>query len=82
MPYKTAGILSLAVVATMFILPAVAVGILLPSLSDPIPWYDRIILEVSAFFLTWRFVLVMPTIGLFFTVATLTELLTGPKEEP
>lgn len=76
MRYKTAGILSLLLVGSMFVLPAAVMTLLFPWLKDPLTWYERMILDATIFLLSWRFLLALPIVGLLFTAATLTELIT------
>jgi hypothetical protein len=77
--HKTAAIWSavlVAVTAGMFALPAAVWAVFLPSLKqglpDPIPDYERILLEVAVFCGTWKWmlaILALPIIGSLFTVA-------------
>ena len=83
MRYRTAAILSAALVvvtAGMFGLPAAVWAVFLPSLKqslpDPIPGYERILLEVA--FLCSRFkwmvaLLALPIVVVLFTVAEFTS---------
>jgi len=61
----------------MFVLPAAVWAAFLPSLKqglpDPIPGYERILLEVAVFCVTWRFLLALPIAAVLFTVAGFTN---------
>lgn len=76
---RTAAILCFGLVAVMFGLPAIILAVFLPSLRqglhDPIPIYERILLEFAAFCLHWRWLIALPTggLGLLFTIAELTR---------
>jgi hypothetical protein len=70
--YRTAAAISVGMVAVMFGLPAAVEAFLLPGLTDPVPFHEQMILEVTIFFLTWRFFLLLPAIVLPFVVATFT----------
>jgi hypothetical protein len=77
--HKTAAIWSavlVAVTAGMFALPAAVWEVFLPSLKqglpDPIPGYEKVLLEVAVFCGTWKWMLALlafPIIGVLFTVA-------------
>ncbi len=77
MRYKTAAISCFALVGGMFALPAMILGVFLPSLKsgipDPIPAYERILLEIAVFCVEWKWLLAVPsaTLGLAFTGAAL-----------
>jgi hypothetical protein len=81
--YRTAAILSAVLVvltAGMFGLPAAVWAVFLPSLKlglpDPIPGYERILLEVAVFCsrLKWMLaILALPIVAVLFTVAELTS---------
>jgi hypothetical protein len=77
MRYRTAAILSVVLIGGMFGLPAAVLAAFLPSssqgLSTPIPGYERILLGVAVFFLTWRFFLALPIVSVLFTVAAFTH---------
>ncbi len=77
MRYKTAAILSVLLVGGMFVFPAVVLAIYLPSLKqdlpNPLPIYEQVLLEISAFCLTWRFLLTLPIVSVLFTIAGLTN---------
>ncbi len=79
MRFKTAAIWSavlVAVTAGMFALPAAVWAVFLPSLKqglpDPIPGYERVLLEVAVFCTTWKWMLALialPMVTVLFTVA-------------
>jgi hypothetical protein len=81
--YKTAAIWSavlVVVTAGMFALPAAVWAVFLPSLKqalpDPIPGYERVLLEVAVFCgrVKWMLaILALPIIGALFTVAEFTS---------
>ena len=77
MRYKTAAILSVVLVGGMFVFPAVILAIFLPSLRqglpNPLPVYEQVLLEISAFCLTWRFLLALPILSVLFTIAGFTN---------
>lgn len=77
MRFRTAAIWSLVLIGGMFVLPKAVMAALLPSLQQgvPIPLYERILLGVAVFFLTFRFFLVLPILALLFTVAGFTNAL-------
>ena len=72
MRYRTAAAISFGMIAVMFGLPAAVEAFLLPGLTDPVPFHEQMILEVTIFFLTWRFLLILPAIALPFIIATFT----------
>ncbi len=57
MRYRTAAILSVVLIGGMFVLPAAVKDILLPSLEQGviIPLYERILLGLSVFCLSFRY---------------------------
>jgi hypothetical protein len=61
----------------MFAVPATIWAVFLPSLRqglpDPIPFYERVLLEVAVFCGSWKWLLALPavTLGLAFTGAAL-----------
>lgn len=61
------------VIGAMFLFPAVIMAVFLPSLKlglpNPIPFYERVLLETAVFCMRWRFILLFPIIGASFTVA-------------
>jgi hypothetical protein len=75
--YRAAVIASAVVIGAMFVFPAVVLAIFLPSLKvglpNPIPLYERILLETASFCMRWRFVLLFPVIGVSFSVAAFTR---------
>jgi len=78
--YRTAAILCFGLIVGMFGLPAAICAIFLPQgLPDPIPTYERILLEIALFCGHWKRVLALPLVGLglTFTVAALTSTSRG-----
>jgi hypothetical protein len=73
MRYSTAAILSLVLVGGMFVLPAAVLASLKQGLPTPIPGYERILIDVAAFCLSFRFLLVIPILSVLFTVAAFTN---------
>lgn len=73
MRYKTAAIACFALIVGMFAFPAVIEAIFLPSLRrgvpNPIPLYERALLETAVFCERWKFLFLLPLVGLgvFFT---------------
>jgi len=65
----------------MFVLPAAVWAAFLPSLKqglpDPIPGYERILLDIAVFCDLWRFVLALPIAAVLFTVAGFTNATRG-----
>ena len=61
----------------MFSYPAIIWTIFLPFLKDgpsPLPAYDRFFLDIAVFCDNWRFILLLPVLGLglLFTIAQAT----------
>ncbi len=75
MRYRTAAILSVALVGGMFGLPVVIKAAFLPSLRQglPVPGYEKILLEVAIFCLRFSWLLALPITVVLFTVAGLTH---------
>ena len=75
MRYKTAAILCFGVIVGMFGFPAIFLPSLKQGLPDPIPFYERILLEIAFFCVHWKWVLALPTVGLglLFTIAGFTS---------
>jgi len=71
--FRAAGILSVVMIGGMFLLPAVVERVLLPSLSDPVPIYEQILLNMAVFCARWHFVAVLPTLVVSFTLAAFTK---------
>jgi hypothetical protein len=76
--YRTAAISCFVLIGAMFSYPAIVWAIFLPALKlglpDPIPAYERILLDIAVLCMEWRFILVLPIIGLgfLFTIAQAT----------
>jgi type II secretory pathway component PulF len=70
-------------VGGMFGLPAIVLAVFLPSLKqglpNPIPVYEQVLLEISAFCLRWRFLLALPIVSVLFTIAAFTHPRTPAK---
>lgn len=73
MSYKAAGILSALLIVSMFVLPAAVEAILVPSLPDPVPLYEQILLRVAFFCAFWHFAAVIPILVVLFTLAAFTR---------
>ena len=78
MRYRTAAISCFAVIGGMFGYPALMWAIFLPSLKqglpNPLPAYEKTLLDIAVLCIEWRFILALPIIGigLLFTMAELT----------
>jgi len=76
--YRTAAISCFVLIGGMFGLPALIWAIFLPSLRqglpNPLPAYERILLEIAVFCGDWKWLLAIPILGLglLFTIAELT----------
>ena len=76
--YRTAAILCFALIGGMFVLPSVILGVF-PSLNqgvpDPIPAYEEVLLQIALFCGRFRWLLLLPTVGLgvSFAVAEMTS---------
>jgi hypothetical protein len=76
--YRTAALSCFVLIAGMFGLPAIVWAVFLPSLRqglpNPIPVYERVILEMAVFCGNWKWVLLLPLLGLgiIFTIAEAT----------
>lgn len=75
MRYRTAAISSVVLIGGMFVLPAAVKDLLLPSLQQGvvIPFYERALLGVSIFCLSFRYLLVLPIVVVLFAVALFTN---------
>jgi hypothetical protein len=76
--YRTAAVLCFALIGGMFVLPSIILDIF-PSLDHaihrPIPAYEEILLQITLFCLSFRWLLLLPTVGLgvSFTIAAMTS---------
>jgi type II secretory pathway component PulF len=76
--YKTAAILCFALIGAMFALPSIILDIF-PSLNHkvvhPIPVYEEICLQIAMFCISFRWLLLLPAIGLgvSFTIVGMTR---------
>lgn len=81
MRYRTVAILCFALIVGMFVAPSVILSVF-PSLnhkiSRPIPAYEEILLQVSLFCLSFRWLLLLPTVGLGVSFAIL-EMTRGSR---
>ncbi len=72
MRYRTVSILCFALVLGMFGLPAIVWAVFLPSLQqglpNPIPGYERSLLEIAVLCDHWKWLLAFPTLGLGLTL--------------
>ena len=72
--YRTLAISCFVVLVAMFVVPATISAVFLPSLNqglpDPIPVYERVLLEIAVFCGSWKWLLVIPLsgLGMAFTV--------------
>ena len=68
MRYRTVAISCLVLLGAMFAVPATIWAVFLPSLKqglpDPIPVYERVLLEIAVFCGSWKWLLVLPILGL------------------
>jgi hypothetical protein len=66
--YRTAAISCFVLIAGMFGYPALIWAIFLPSLKqglpNPLPAYEKMLLDIAVFCSEWRFILVLPIVGL------------------
>jgi hypothetical protein len=66
--YRTAAISCFVLIAGMFGYPALIWAIFLPSLKqglpNPLPAYEKMLLDIAVFCSEWRFILVLPIMGL------------------
>jgi len=75
--YRTLAVSCFLLLGAMFAVPAAIWAVFLPSLKqglpDPIPVYERVLLEVAVFCGSWKWLLLLPLVGLgtAFTVAEL-----------
>ena len=78
MRYRTAAIACFALIGAMFGLPAFVWAIFLPSLKqglpNPLPAYEKILLDLAVFCGDWKWLLAVPIVGLglLFTIAEFT----------
>jgi len=76
--YRTAAI-SCFVIGGMFGYPALIWAIFLPSLKqglpNPLPAYEKMLLDIAVFCSEWRFILLLPIVGLglIFTIVEVTS---------
>jgi hypothetical protein len=76
--YRTAAILCFALIGGMFVAPSVILSVF-PSLnhkiSHPIPAHEEILLQIALFCLSFRWLLLLPTVGLgvSFAIAGMTR---------
>ena len=75
--YRTLAISCFVLLGAMFVLPATIWAIFLPSLKqglpDLIPAWERVLLDIAVFCGRWKWLLVLPLLGLgtAFTIAHL-----------
>jgi len=74
--YRTAAILTAALVGAIFVLPNVVLAVLInPSLKqgfpDPVPGYELLLLQFTSFCFTWRLPFALPVVGAPFSIAAL-----------
>jgi len=77
MSYKTAAILSAVLIGGIFVLPNLIWAVFLPSLKqglpNPIPGYERLLLDFTVFCDTWRFPFALPIIATPITIVAFTK---------
>lgn len=77
--YRTAAISCFALIGAMFGCPALIWAIFLPSLKQGLPnllpAYEKMLLDVAVFCSDWRFILLLPImgLGLLFMIAEVTS---------
>ena len=68
MRYRTVAFLCFALIGGMFVLPSIILNIF-PSLNHgihrPIPAYEEILLQITLFCISFRWLLLLPAVGLF-----------------
>jgi hypothetical protein len=84
--YRTAAISCFALIGALFGYPELIWAFFLPSLKDgpsPLPAYDRFFLDIAVFCDNWRFILLLPALGLglIFTIAELTASRAKPSRQ-
>jgi type II secretory pathway component PulF len=85
MRYKAAAIVCFGLIVGMFGLPAAILAIFLPSLKqglpNPIPGYERVLLEIASFCSRWKWLVALPAtgLGLVFTIAEFTRTSRGRR---
>lgn len=66
--YRTIAVSCFVLLGAMFALPAAILAILMPSLQQdlavPIPAWERVLLGIAVFCLSWRWFLALPLLGL------------------
>jgi hypothetical protein len=74
MRLRTSAVLAVVLIGGMFAYPAALHAFLFPVLRDPIPAYQRILLEVDMFLLRWRFILALPILLVLFGLPGVTKI--------
>jgi len=81
--FRTAALLSIALIGVMFGFPAAVEAIFVPSLRqgipNPVPVYEQILLGAGVWCLQFHWLLTPPIVLLLFTTATLTGAVRGFK---
>ena len=78
MRYRTAAISCFVLIGGMFALPAAIWAVFLPSLKqglpNPLPAYEKFLLDIAVFCGVWKWFLTLPILGLgfLFSIAALT----------
>jgi hypothetical protein len=74
--YRTAALLTVVLIGGIFVLPNVVWAVFLPTLKqglpNPIPGYERLLLEFAVFCDTWRFPFALPIVAAPFACAAFT----------
>jgi hypothetical protein len=75
--YRTAAVLTAVLVGGIFVLPNIVLAVFLPSLKQglpgPVPGYEKLLLEFTAFCFTWRLPFALPILAAPFSIAALTS---------
>jgi hypothetical protein len=75
--YRTAAVLSVALIVAMFGLPDLLWAVFLPALRqglpNPVPDYEKILLNFALYCDMWRFLVVPPAVSVFFAIASFTR---------
>lgn len=74
MRLRTAAVLAVILIGGLFAYPATLRAFLFPVLRDPIPGYQRILLEFDMFLLSWRFILLVPILLVLFGLPGVTKM--------
>jgi hypothetical protein len=74
--YRSAALLTVVLIGGIFVVPNVVLAVYLPSLKqgfpDPVPGYEQLLLQFTAFCMTWRLPFALPIVAAPFSIAALT----------